>query len=187
MPTAKNATPTAQAVTKGVANLNKGATYTLPTNGQATGASIAAFIANNAAGSLANITVQLTPFGRSLQLTPANWVKHASGMFCTNTKTRGHQLMCYLFGVQVSTIAANKRKAYKAMQLATVGGKGASNNLGHIAAAVKASGGKVVTGNIASGNTLAMLLTGTNSVTNRHAFYGKPLVSLVVTPAVTTK
>ena len=46
------------------------------------------------------------------------------------------------------------------MQLATVGGNGASNNLGHIAAAITASGGKIVTGNIASGNTLAMLLTG---------------------------
>lgn len=187
MPNAKNATPTAPAVTKGVANLNKGATYTLPTNGQATGASIAAFIANNAAGSLANVTVQLTPFGRSLQLTPANFATNPSGMFSSKTNTRRHQLMCYLFGVQPSTIVANKRKAFKHMQLCTVGGKGASNNLGHIVAAVKASGGKAVTGNIASGNTLAMLLTGTNSLANKHAFYGKPLVQLTVTPAVAAK
>ena len=171
-----------------IANLNSGAVYTLPSNGQATGASIGDFIRDNAAGSLANVTVQPTPFAKSLNITPANWVKHNSGMFCTNTGTRGHQLQCALFGVQVSTISSNKSKAFKKMQLATVGGNGASNNLGHIASAITASGGKIVTGNIASGNTLAMLLTGTNTVGNKkHAFYGKPLVQLVVTPAVKTK
>ena len=171
-----------------IANLNSGAVYTLPSNGQATGASIGDFIRDNAAGSLANVTVQPTPFAKSLNITPANWDKHNSGMFCTNTQTRGHQLQCALFGVQVSTITSNKSKSYKKMQLAKVGGNGASNNLGHIASAITASGGKIVTGNIASGNTLAMLLTGTNTVGNKkHAFYGKPLVQLVVTPAVKTK
>ena len=171
-----------------IANLNSGAVYTLPSNRQATGASIADVIRDNAAGSLANVTVQPTPFAKSLNITPANWVKHNSGMFCTNTQTRGHQLQCALFGVQVSTITSNKSKSYKKMQLAKVGGNGASNNLGHIASAITASGGKIVTGNIASGNTLAMLLTGTNTVGNKkHAFYGKPLVQLVVTPAVKTK
>ena len=171
-----------------IANLNSGAVYTLPSNRQATGASIADFIRDNAAGSLANVTVQPTPFAKSLNITPANWVKHNSGMFCTNTQTRGHQLQCALFGVQVSTITSNKSKSYKKMQLAKVGGNGARNNLGHIASAITASGGKIVTGNIASGNTLAMLLTGTNTVGNKkHAFYGKPLVQLVVTPAVKTK
>lgn len=171
-----------------IANLNSGAVYTLPTNGQATGASIASFIANNAAGSLANVTLQPTAFAKSLGITPSTWVKHNSGMFCTNTGTRGHQLQCALFGVQVSTISSNKSKAFKKMQLATVGGNGASNNLGHIASAITASGGKIVTGNIKTGNTLCMLLTGTNTVGNKkHAFYGKPLVQLVVTPAVKTK
>ena len=188
--TQKAAVSTAKTANKTVkiANLNSGAVYTLPSNGQATGASIANFIANNAAGSLANVTVQQTAFAKSLGITPANWVKHNSGMFCTNTQTRGHQLQCAMFGVQVSTINSNKSKAFKKMQLATVGGNGASNNLGHIAAAITASGGKIVTGNIASGNTLAMLLTGTNTVGNKkHAFYGKPLVQLVVTPAVKSK
>ena len=171
-----------------IANLNSGAVYTLPSNGQATGSSIADFIRDNAAGSLANVTVQPTPFAKSLNITPANWVKHNSGMFCTNTGTRGHQLQCALFGVQVSTISSNKSKAFKKMQLATVGGNGASNNLGHIASAITASGGKIVTGNIKTGNTLCMLLTGTNTVGNKkHAFYGKPLVQLVVTPAVKSK
>lgn len=171
-----------------IANLNSGAVYTLPTNGQATGASIASFIANNAAGSPANVTLQPTAFAKSLGITPSTWVKHNSGMFCTNTGTRGHQLQCALFGVQVSTISSNKSKAFKKMQLATVGGNGASNNLGHIASAITASGGKIVTGNIKTGNTLCMLLTGTNTVGNKkHAFYGKPLVQLVVTPAVKTK
>lgn len=183
----KTVTTTAPAVTKGVANLNKGATYTLPTNGQATGASIAAFIQNNAAGSLACVTVQPTAFAKSLGLTPANFKTNPCGMFSSKATTRCHQLMCYLFGVQPATIVANKRKAFKAMQLCTVGGKGASNNLGHIVAAVKASGGKAVTGTIANGNTLAMLLSGTNSLANKHAFYGKPLVQLTVTPTVTTK
>ena len=93
-----------------IANLNSGAVYTLPSNGQATGASIGDFIRDNAAGSLANVTVQPTPFAKSLNITPANWVKHNSGMFCTNTQTRGHQLQCALFGVQVSTITSNKSK-----------------------------------------------------------------------------
>jgi len=174
-------------VVNGVANLNKGATYTLPNNGQANGASIATWLSNNAASSLANVTVQVTAFGKSLGITPVNWVKHASGMFCTNTGTRGHQLQCALFGVQASTISTNKRKAFKTMALATVGGNGASTNLGVIANAITASGGKIVTGNIASGNTLCMLLSGTNSITKKHAFFGKPLVQLVVTPTVTKK
>ena len=188
--TQKAAVSTAKTANKTVkiANLNSGAVYTLPSNGQATGASVANYIANNAAGSLANVTVQLTAFAKSLGITPSNWVKHNSGMFCTNTGTRGHQLQCAMFGVQVSTISSNKSKAFKKMQLASVGGNGASNNLGHIAAAITASGGKIVTGNIANGNTLCMLLTGTNTVGNKkHAFYGKPLVQLVVTPAVKTK
>ena len=178
---------TKKVVTKGVANLNSGVIFTAPKSGIVTGEHIAKFVAENAAGSLANVTVQLTPFGRSLGITPASWVKHESGMFCTNTGTRGHQLRCYMFGVQPSTITSNKRKAFKVMQLATVGGANASFNLGHIANAVSASGGKVVTGNVANGNTLAMLLTGSNSLTNKHSFFGKPLVQLVVTPAVTAK
>ncbi len=183
------AASTAKTASKAVkiANLNSGAIYTLPTNGQATGASVGNFILNNAAGSLANVTVQPTAFAKSLGITPANWVKHSSGMFCTNTGTRGHQLQCALLGVQPSTITSNKRKAFKSMALATVGGNGASNNLGHIAAAITASGGKIVTGNITNGNTLCMLLTGTNTLAKKHAFYGKPLVQLVVTPAVKLK
>ena len=183
---ANTTTKTVSAAVK-IANLNSGAVYTLPSNGIATGASISTWAANNAAGSLTNISVQLTAFGKSLNITPANWVKHPSGMFCTNTGTRGHQIQCCMLGVQPSTIVSNKRKAFKTMQLATVGGTGASINLGHIAAAITASGGKILTGNITNGNTLCMLLTGTNTLTKRHAFFGKPLVQLVVTPPVIKK
>ena len=187
MQNSKNTVKASTVKTAGIANLNAGAIYTAPTSGWCTGASVAEFAAKHAAGSLANIIVQPTAYFISLGITPANWVKHASGMFCTNTGTRGHQLQCYLQGVQASTIATNKRKAFKTMQLATIGGNGASNNLGVIAKAVTASGGKIITGNIASGNTLCMLLSGTNSATKKHAFFGKPLVQLVVKPAVTIK
>ena len=73
------------------------------------------------------------------------------------------------------------------MNLATVGGKDASFNLGVIADAIKASGGKITTGNVKYGNTLCMLLSGSNSTGKKHAFFGKPLVELVVTPAVKIK
>ena len=183
----KAAANTAKTVSTGIANLKVGAVYTLPSNGVATGASIANFVQNMAAGNPANVVVQPTAYFKSLGITTANWVKHASGMFCTNTGTRAHQLKCYLFGVQANTIAANKRKAFKTMQLATVGGNGASNNLGVIVKAIGATGGKYYTGTITNGNTLAMLLSGTNSVTNKHAFFGKPLVTLTVQPSVTKK
>ena len=45
-----------------IANLNPGAVYTLPKSGWATGSSILDFATNNAAGSLANITVRPTEF-----------------------------------------------------------------------------------------------------------------------------
>ncbi len=170
-----------------IANLNPGAVYTLPKSGWATGSSVLDFATNNAAGSLANITVRPTEFFNSLGINPSNWVKHESGMFCTNTGTRGHQLQCPVFGVQKSTIATNKSKAYKKMDLATVGGKDASFNLGVIATAIKASGGKITTGNVKTGNTLCMLLSGSNTIHKKHAFFGKPLVELVVTPVVKIK
>ena len=183
----KNTATPKSVKTSGIANLNSGAVYSVPSSGLANGKSLDDFVNSNAAGSLANVTVQPTDFFKSLGINPSNWVKHESGMFCTNTGTRGHQMQCALFGVQPSTVASNKSKAFKKMALATVGGKNPSFNLGVIAQAIKASGGKILTGNVEGGNTLCMLLSGTNSIKNKHAFFGKPLIELVVTPVVKTK
>ena len=174
------------AVTAGIANLNPGAVYVGSAAHPTTGAVIGGWALANAAGSLANVMVQVTPYFKALGITAANWGTQAKlqGMFAAGTGIRAHQLRCALFGVQVKTIVANKSKAIKRAVLCSVGGNGASHSLAHIAAAISATGGKVVTGNIPSGNTLAMLLTGTNSLNRPHAFCGKPLVQLVVKPTV---
>ena len=173
-------------ITAGIANLNPGAIYVGSAAQPATGAIIGAWLAANANGSLANVMVQATPFFKALGITAANWRPHAKlqGMFAANTDIRAHQFKCALFGVQPKTIVANKSKAFEKATLCSVGGNGASHSLAHIAAAISATGGKVVTGTIPSGNTLAMLLTGTNSLNRPHAFCGKPLVQLVVKPTV---
>jgi len=176
-------------ITAGIANLNPGAIYVGSAAQPATGAIIGAWLAANANGSLANVMVQATPFFKALGITAANWRPHAKlqGMFAANTDIRAHQFKCALFGVQPKTIVANKSKAFEKATLCSVGGNGASHSLAHITDGIGATGGKVVTGTICGktgGNTLAMLLTGTNSVTRPHAFMGKPLVQLVVKPTV---
>jgi hypothetical protein len=177
---------TQKAITTGIANLNSGAIYVGSTAAPASGATIATWLTNNAAGNMANVMVQVTPYFKSLGITAVNWVQHAKlqGMFAAGTGIRAHQLQCGLFGVQPKTIVSNKSKAIKKATLCKVGGSGASHSLAHIAQAIGATGGKIVTGNITNGNTLAMLLTGTNSLTRPHAFFGKPLVQLVVKPTV---
>jgi len=174
-------------VTKGITNLTVGAVYVGTTAQPASGATILSWVNANAIGNVANIIVQPTPYFKSLGITAVNWVQHAKlqGMFAAGTGIRAHQLQCALFGVQPKTIVSNKSKAIKKATLCSVGGSGASHSLAHIAAAISATGGKIVTGTITNGNTLAMLLTGTNSLTRPHAFYGKPLVQLVVKPTVT--
>ena len=102
-------------VTAGIANLNSGAIYVGSTATPASGATIATWLPNNAAGYMANVMVQVTPYFKTLGITAVNWVQHAKlqGMFAAGTGIRAHQLQCGLFGVQPKTIVSNKSKAIK--------------------------------------------------------------------------
>ena len=198
---------TQKAVTTGIANLNSGAIYTLPSNGLATGASVGAFALANSANKNSQIAVVITPFGKGLikGLTiPSTGLNGNAainaymlafnnlnnGMFGVKSTVRLYQFLCYMLGVVPNSSKANKGKAWASMQaasaLATIGGSNASSNLGHIAQAVVHTGGKAPTAsNIANGNTLCMLLSGTNTAKSpQHAFFKQPLVQLVVKPTV---
>ena len=173
-------------------NLTDGATLNFAANGNklVSGSCVAKFIKDNAADNAANVVVETTPFFDSLSITAENWVNTAktAGMFAANTGIRANQLRCWAFGVQLPKdgIPANKSKAFNKLKWAPVaGGKNASTRLNHINVAIAATGGKVAgsTATIERGNTLLMLLNGTNTIKDRSKyFYGKSLVQLVVKP-----
>jgi len=173
-------------------NLTDGATLNFATNGNklVSGSCVAKFVKDNAADSQANVVVETTPLFDSLGITAENWANTAktAGMFAANTGIRANQLRCWAFGVQLPKdgIPSNKSKAFNKLKWEPVaGGKTASSRLNHINVAIKATGGKVAesTALIGDGNTLLMLLNGTNTLKDRSKFfYGKSLVQLVVKP-----
>jgi hypothetical protein len=173
-------------------NLTDGATLNFATNGNklVSGSCVAKFVKDNAADLQANVVVETTPLFDSLGITAENWANTAkiAGMFAASTTTRANQLRCWLFGVQLPKdgIPSNKSKAFDKLKWEPVaGGKTASRRLNHINVAIKATGGKVAesTALIGEGNTLLMLLNGTNTTKDRSKFfYGKSLVQLVVKP-----
>lgn len=170
-----------------LANPQSGAIFTPPENWFVTGEHIAKFVKEKAAGSLAAVTVRPTQYFLDLGITPQNWAGHSSGMFATKTTTRSHELRCCLFGVVEKTIVTNpKSKAFNQMLLCKVGTKDASFKLSVIDKAVGAVGGKTQSGELTD-NTLAMLLSGTNSTKRPHNFWKHPLVELVVTPNIKLK
>ena len=195
---------TQKAITAGIANLNSNTIYTLPASGLANGANIAKYAENNSNGKLSQIAVTLTPFGKGLIKglpIPTNGLSGNTaiiaymqafknlnnGMFSVGTTVRCYQLLCYMLGVvpnSSKSIKGNKwDNLLAANALGTLGGNNASSSLGHIGAVVGHTGGKVTGGTIGNGNTLAMLLSGTNSIKSpQHAFFKKPIVQLVVKP-----
>jgi hypothetical protein len=173
-------------------NLTDGATLNFATNGNklVSGSCVAKFIAEKAADNAANVVVETTPFFDSLSITADNWATAAktAGMFAANTGIRANQLRCWAFGIQLPKdgIPSNKSKAFNKLKWEPVaGGKTASSRLNHLNVAIAATGGKVAgsTATIERGNTLLMLLNGTNTLKDRSKFfYGKSLVQLVVKP-----
>lgn len=173
-------------------NLTDGATLNFATNGNklVSGSCVAKFIAEKAADNAANVVVETTPFFDSLSITADNWATAAktAGMFAANTGIRANQLRCWAFGIQLPKdgIPSNKSKAFNKLKWEPVaGGNSASRRLNHLNVAVAATGGKVAgsTATIERGNTLLMLLNGTNTLKDRSKFfYGKSLVQLVVKP-----
>lgn len=198
---------TQKAVTAGIANLNSGAIYTLPASGLANGESVAKFAADNSSDKLSQIAVTLSPFGKGLikglPIPSSGLSGNAAiiaymqafknlnnGMFAVGTTVRCYQFLCYMLGVVPNSSKNNKSYKWEnllaAKALGTLGGSNASLNLGHISQVVKHTGGKAPTvSNIADGNTLCMLLSGTNTAKSpQHAFFKKPIVQLVVKPTV---
>ena len=195
---------TQKAITAGIANLNSNTVFTLPPSGLANGANIATYATNNSNGKLSQIAVTLTPFGKGLIKglpIPANGLSGNAaiiaymqafknlnnGMFAVGTTVRCYQFLCYMLGVVPNSskrIKGNKwANLLAANALATLGGTNASSSLGHIGTAVGHTGGKVTGGTIGNGNTLAMLLSGTNPIKSpQPAFFKKPIVQLVVKP-----
>jgi len=195
---------TQKAITAGIANLNSNAIYTLPASGLANGANIATYATNNCNNKLSQIAVVITPFGKGLIKglpVPANGLSGNAainaymlafknlnnGMFAVGSTVRCYQFLCYMLGVVPNSSKNNKSKKWANLQaanaLGTLGGNNASSSLGHIGTVVGHTGGKVTSGNIANGNTLAMLLSGTNTIKSpQHAFFKKPIVQLVVKP-----
>jgi hypothetical protein len=211
----KQAANTVKTVSNGVANVNL-VTFNAPASGWVTGSGTQTWVTNNAANNASSVIVQPTALGTSFisslpiptsglntnaaiskymqQLHAAN-----NGFFCTNTTVRLYQLLCCMLGVVPNTgkrggihpTTGKKGYGWQALQnsnsLATLGGSNASRQLGHIVNAIKNTGGIPLTGTIAGGNTLAMLLTGSNSQPKKHALFGKPLVTLSVSGTVNSK
>tara|TARA_R100000781_G_scaffold107771_1_gene72106 strand:+ start:1643 stop:2269 length:627 start_codon:yes stop_codon:yes gene_type:complete len=188
-----------------IANVANGAIYTLPTNKQATGASVDTFCDKHAANQLSSVTVQLTELGKSLLAelpVPANGLTGYAaitgyinslkalnnGMFCTGCGMRIYQLLCFMLGVVPNSSKTSKGKKFEELHHATLGGKDATFALNHLEQVIRHAGGKVLKSDIKNGNTLCMLLSGTNTVgNNKHAFFGRPLVQLTVTPPLKSK
>ena len=196
---------TQKAITAGIANLNSNAIFTLPASGLATGTCIATYAKNNCNSNLSQIAVTLTPFGKGLIKglpVPASGLSGNAaiiaymqafknlnnGMFAVGTTVRCYQFLCYMLGVVPNSskrIKGNKwANLLAANALGTLGGNNATSNLGHIAQVVGHTGGKAPSAsNIKNGNTLCMLLSGTNTAKSpQHAFFKKPIVQLVVKP-----
>jgi hypothetical protein len=206
---------TVKTVSNGVANVNL-VTFNAPASGWVTGSCTQAWVTNNAANNASSVIVQPTTLGNSFISSlpiPASGLNsnaaiskymqqlHAAnnGFFCTNTTVRLYQLLCCMLGVVPNTgkkggicpKTGKKGNSWLALQnsksLATLGGSNASRQLGHIVNAIKNTGGIPLTGTIAGGNTLAMLLSGSNSQPKKHALFGKPLVTLSVSGTVNSK
>ena len=211
----KQVANTAKTVSKGVANVNL-VTFNAPAHGWVSGGCIQTWLTNNAANNASSVIVQPTTLGTSFINNlpiPANGLNsnaaiskymqqlHAAnnGFFCTGTTVRLYQLLCCLLGVVPNTgkrggicpKTGKKGNSWQALQnsksLATLGGSNASRQLGHIVNAIKNTGGIPLSGTVAGGNTLAMLLTGSNSQPKKHALFGKPLVTLSVSGTVNSK